>query len=979
MADNNQNVEVKISANASQLKDALKAASSSINQAAQDIKRGFSDIDKASETSANKTVNNANKMKGAFSGIGSSLKGVGSQLQNAFSGLTSGLSGGAGGLSGMSNALSSIRLGAVGAAAAVGALAVSLAEASGKRLIRVQEDAEKLSLALNTTQSRAVAFTEMLESAKVKSDEFLQITQSLTKGLAKNQEVYERYNIAIKDSNGNYLSQEQIIGNIVKKYNEMADGTSKQIFLQQTLKGVSQDVFEKMRQAFGSDLTASLDEVEKKLQKLGVVMNDVDVEKTKEYEQNMIQFNRIIEGAINQFSAGLLPVLNDIKKGFNDTFGDGSLAEIARTTGATVGAIIEIFQALWDTVKSLFLTIFNPIADAFNWLMTEIFGPLPEKVEGSVNDTLSGWQKFEIGVAEGVHAVEVVLQSLVTFFEVAMNGIIRIVQFAADTVSQNLKVMANTASAIKSGDFSGAFNTFMEGGKNLRQNWSTMMKGIESDTQKSMDGAAAKMTASLAKTENKISDITKRKSASFTVKEGGASNAMGQAIPKPSGGGGGGDLMKSQYALMKAQLEAELMLLKDSLDREKEVLDQKLKDHLVSYKDYYEDLTRIQKEELNKQIEIKAKELEENQRMQSSAKGGDRLQLQAAAVKLQAELNILKMKEGDIERRNLQALKDKQEAMKNMVIDLKAQLANATNSFDPSAAIEQIQKKFEKMYDELIINGDEAGAEIVKRLIQVESAKARIDAMSKEFDTFSNKRLAEIESINQAEKSGALSSSQASAARHNLEVNMIQEEIKLLEQKRALYVESGDWLKVSEIDLAIAKLQTAQTEVNMLGQGINDAFSSGIMQFFNDVASGTKSIKDAFADMGKSIVNQINNIVAQWLAAKALGIFNVGGAATGASSGFDFSSLFSGLFGGFRESGGYVNPGSAYVVGEKGRELFVPNTPGKIVPNDALGSGGSTNITMNISTPDANSFRRSQSQISNSYANALNRSQRRNS
>ncbi|WP_396189772.1 phage tail tape measure protein [Flavobacterium sp.] len=977
MAENNQNVEVKISANASQLKEALKAASSSINQAAQEIKRGFSDIDKASEQSANKTVSNATKMKGAFAGIGNSLKGIGGQLQNAFSGITAGLGGGGGGLSSMSTALSSIRLGAVGAAAAVGTLSVALAEAAGKRLIRVQEDAEKLSLALNTTQSRAIAFTEMLESAKVKSDEFLQITQSLTKGLAKNQEVYERYNIAIKDSNGNYLSQEQIIGNIVKKYNEMADGTSKQIFLQQTLKGVSQDVFEKMNQAFGGDLQGHLDEVEKKLQRLGVVMNDIDVAKTKEYELNMIEFNRIIEGAINQFSAGLLPALNNVKKSFNDTFGDGSLAEMSRSIGVSVGAIIEFFQALWDTIKSIFLTIFNPIADAFNWLMTEIFGPLPEKVEGSVDDTLSGWKKFEIGIAEGIHAVEVVLQSLVTFFEVAMNGIIRIVEFASNVVRDNIKVMADTANNLKNGNFSAAADSFMQGGKNISKNWKEMMKGIESDTQKSMDGAAAKMTASLVKAEGKISEITKRKNTPFTVKEGGGTG-VGQAIPKPSGGGGG-DLMKSQYALMKAQLEAELMLLKDSLDREKEVLDQKLKDHLVSYKDYYEDLTRIQKEELAKQTEIKTKELEENQRMQSSAKGGDRLQLQAAAVKLQAELNILKLKEGDIERRNLQALKDKQEAMKNMVIDLKAQLANATNSFDPSAAIDQIQKKFEKMYEELIANGDLAGAEIVKRLIQVETAKAQIDTMSKEFDTFANQRLAEIEKINQAEKSGALSASQASAARHNLEITMIQKEIKLLEEKRAKYVESGDWLQVSQIDLAIAKLQTAQTEVNMLGQGINDAFASGIMQFFNDVASGTKSIKDAFSDMGKSIVNQINNIVAQWIAAKALGIFNIGGASTGASTGFDFSSLFSGLFGGFRESGGYVNPGSAYIVGEKGREVFVPNTPGKIVPNDALGSGGSTNITMNISTPDANSFRRSQGQISNNYASALSRSQRRNS
>lgn len=36
-------------------------------------------------------------------------------------------------------------------------------------------------------------------------------------------------------------------------------------------------------------------------------------------------------------------------------------------------------------------------------------------------------------------------------------------------------------------------------------------------------------------------------------------------------------------------------------------------------------------------------------------------------------------------------------------------------------------------------------------------------------------------------------------------------------------------------------------------------------------------------------------------------------------------------FGGFREKGGPVTPGKAYVVGEKRPELFIPDEPGRIV------------------------------------------------
>ena len=42
-----------------------------------------------------------------------------------------------------------------------------------------------------------------------------------------------------------------------------------------------------------------------------------------------------------------------------------------------------------------------------------------------------------------------------------------------------------------------------------------------------------------------------------------------------------------------------------------------------------------------------------------------------------------------------------------------------------------------------------------------------------------------------------------------------------------------------------------------------------------------------------------------------------------------------------RADGGPVGPGTAYLVGEQGPEVFVPKQPGVIVPNDAISGGGS--------------------------------------
>jgi len=52
-------------------------------------------------------------------------------------------------------------------------------------------------------------------------------------------------------------------------------------------------------------------------------------------------------------------------------------------------------------------------------------------------------------------------------------------------------------------------------------------------------------------------------------------------------------------------------------------------------------------------------------------------------------------------------------------------------------------------------------------------------------------------------------------------------------------------------------------------------------------------------------------------------------------------------FGGGKAGGGPVSSSKAYVVGEKGPELFVPGSNGNIVPNHALGGGGNTAVIVN--------------------------------
>jgi hypothetical protein len=55
-----------------------------------------------------------------------------------------------------------------------------------------------------------------------------------------------------------------------------------------------------------------------------------------------------------------------------------------------------------------------------------------------------------------------------------------------------------------------------------------------------------------------------------------------------------------------------------------------------------------------------------------------------------------------------------------------------------------------------------------------------------------------------------------------------------------------------------------------------------------------------------------------------------------------------------RAAGGPVTAGTVYPVGERGPELFVPNSNGTIIPNNRLGGGGTAstiNLTVNVTAP----------------------------
>lgn len=80
--------------------------------------------------------------------------------------------------------------------------------------------------------------------------------------------------------------------------------------------------------------------------------------------------------------------------------------------------------------------------------------------------------------------------------------------------------------------------------------------------------------------------------------------------------------------------------------------------------------------------------------------------------------------------------------------------------------------------------------------------------------------------------------------------------------------------------------------------------------------------------------------------------------------------LLGGIFG--KAAGGPVTSGTAYLVGERGPELFVPSEPGRIAP----GAAPATQITFNVQAADVQGFLQSEAQIVSMLTRAVARGQR---
>jgi uncharacterized protein YoxC len=176
-----------------------------------------------------------------------------------------------------------------------------------------------------------------------------------------------------------------------------------------------------------------------------------------------------------------------------------------------------------------------------------------------------------------------------------------------------------------------------------------------------------------------------------------------------------------------------------------------------------------------------------------------------------------------------------------------------------------------------------------------------------------------------------------------------------------------------------------------LTKTITETLNAGIGDFSQKLAESIvlgKELSDVFRSIAQNLLVSILKQAIELIARETLNYFwkqlqtaelfkqlalekqitgeKIAQASVSSSSSGDgfFGSLLkigSSFFGGspadvpYGAEGGAMSAGQPYMVGERGRELFIPKTDGNLIPNQDLGGG--TNITFNIQANDVRGIR----------------------
>lgn len=366
------------------------------------------------------------------------------------------------------------------------------------------------------------------------------------------------------------------------------------------------------------------------------------------------------------------------------------------------------------------------------------------------------------------------------------------------------------------------------------------------------------------------------------------------------------DNSAARLAVLKAQADAEFRLLKTGLDQQKAALDRALDDRLVSIRDYYAQKTRLEQAAIDEDISRKTEERTAQQQMTRSGKDeATRLRAMAEVKKLDGEIAVLAQQRGEIEVANAHAAANAERQLANELSRVRDRLAEVRSGAGGDSTRARLQREYQPLIEQLQRMGDTAGTQDVARLIDVESDLAELARFERQYQIATERLSLRGRELQVQKEAGIITESQMRQTLLGLQAETAREVEALIPKMEQLAQSTGSEEavnRVARLKIEIASLKTVTDEVAVR---INGDTQNAFATMFEQIGSGAKSAKDAFADFARSVLASINRIASQKLAESLFGAIGSGGGSGG------FGAFISGLFKGFATGGLVSGPGTS--------------------------------------------------------------------
>jgi hypothetical protein len=240
---------------------------------------------------------------------------------------------------------------------------------------------------------------------------------------------------------------------------------------------------------------------------------------------------------------------------------------------------------------------------------------------------------------------------------------------------------------------------------------------------------------------------------------------------------------------------------------------------------------------------------------------------------------------------------------------------------------------------------------LIKKLgIDIEEMSKRLGLNTDEANEF-GKELSTVEKfINRIEES--IISNTKELSKMNDEIAKAKAEAEAIVTP---FIEMADKIKGS-INKSLKETSDLANNVTKVLQLGIDGFSKGIAE---SIVLG-KELNTTMKDLGRTLAVEVLSTLIKIVAQKAV-MYSIDRATAMIQSKTGGSTSFGSIFEAGKKilgfaNGGTVSKGQPIVVGEKGAELFIPNSTGQIAQSARGMGGGAVSVNFNINTLDARGF-----------------------